>query len=93
MPRIEAPTVAEHNAMRRRQVIEAAADELRDTFGAPARVLRPVREVQPVRDARAKAIAAQQQMQAAQSMAGTAKDLASAEVSPNNALGQLGGAQ
>ena len=30
MPRIEAPTVAEHNAMRRRQVIEAAADELRD---------------------------------------------------------------
>ncbi len=30
MPRIEAPTVAEHNVMRRRQVIEAAADELRD---------------------------------------------------------------
>jgi AcrR family transcriptional regulator len=30
MPRIEAPTVAEHNAMRRLQVIEAAADELRD---------------------------------------------------------------
>ena len=27
MPRIEAPTVAEHNAMRRRQVIEAAADD------------------------------------------------------------------
>lgn len=30
MPRIEAPTVAEHNVMRRRQVIDAAADVLRD---------------------------------------------------------------
>jgi AcrR family transcriptional regulator len=30
MPRIEAPTVAEHNVMRRHQVIEAAADVLRE---------------------------------------------------------------
>ena len=30
MPRIEAATVAEHNAMRRRQVVDAAAEVLGD---------------------------------------------------------------
>lgn len=86
-------TVPGWDHVRDRADVDAAADELRDTFGAPARVLKTVREVQSVRDARAKAIAAQQQMQAAQSMAGTAKDLAGAELSPTNALGQLGGAR
>ena len=43
MPRIEAPTVAEHNAMRRRQVVDAAAlvlSEVGATAFTPAAVAR-----------------------------------------------------
>lgn len=77
--------------VRDRVDIDAAADELRDTFGAPARVLKSVREVQSVRDARAKMQAAQQQAAMAQQMAGTAKDLAQSPVDPGNALGRMAG--
>lgn len=84
-------TVPGWDHVRDRADVDAAADELRDTFGAPSRVLKSVREVQPVRDARAKAIAAQQQVAAAQQMAATTKDLAASEVSPTNALGQIAG--
>jgi hypothetical protein len=77
--------------VRDRVDIDAAADELRDTFGAPARVLKSVREVQSVRDARAKMQAAQQQAAMAQQMAGTAKDLAQSPVEPGNALGRMSG--
>ena len=76
--------------VRDRVDVDAAADELRDTFGAPARVLKSVREVQSVRDARARMMAAQQQAAMVQQAAGVTKDLAQSPVEPGNALGQLG---
>jgi len=73
--------------------VDAAADELRETFGAPNRVLKSVREVQPIRDARSKMLAAQQQAAMAEQMAGTAKDLAQSPIDEGNALGRMSGAQ
>jgi hypothetical protein len=57
--------------------------------GTPADLLTDEKEVEKVRAARAQQAAAQQQMMAAQQMAGTAKDLAQAPLSDNNALSQL----
>lgn len=89
----ELGSVAGWEHVRDRADLDASADELRSSFGAPAKVLKSVREVQSLRDARASAQAAQQQVAAAQQMAGTAKDLSAAEIKPTNALGQMAGAQ
>lgn len=78
--------------VRDRADVDAAADELRDTFGAPARVLRSVREVQPIRDARAKMQAAQAQAAVAQQTAGTVKDLAQSPTDTRSALTSMPGA-
>lgn len=89
----ELGSVAGWEHVRDRADMDASADELRRSFGAPAKVIKTVREVQSLRDARGKAQAAQQQLAAAQQMAGTTKDLAASELAPNNALGQMAGAQ
>jgi hypothetical protein len=60
-----------------------------DISGAPANILTDEKQVQAARMERAQQAKAQQMMNSAQQMAGTAKDLAQAPLDDNNALAQL----
>lgn len=65
---------------------DQAIDELGDILGVPARIIRPDDEVAAIRDQRAKAAEAQARSEQMATMAGAAKDLASADMSTDNGL-------
>lgn len=72
--------------------VDDVAEELRETYGAPARVMVDRREVVELRQRRAQMEAAAQQMQAAQQMATATKDLAAAP-EENSVLSRMMGVQ